>query len=927
MKKTNARLKWIRSIQCVMLSLLFLAGTLAAGADELAVLGVTHTTQENQTLASVDAGETHTNTQPEVPLAHAPVEELQTTQEITQEQPAQQETQRPVWRVTFYDLYGFEWGWADVPDGNYLIEPSFVVPEGYCLLHWYDETDPTYAAYHFGSTVNRNIKLWPYLVDTRSVVSDSGQMDYQGTAQIAAESILGSLQPALQEEIVPYIEAHGDWQTAANAIIENIVAAEPDTTPAQQEQPEQPVFDTEGIVAMISEATVEPEEEDKPFAENVIVEDLLSVLSRSAIGLSPEGQAADETAQTQMTNSIVESIVYAEEHTPQTEAAGQDAVLDSLLSGLAPEAEQETVQEGQADAPAQQVLSALLQESAQTTDAPQPETSQQDAVIDGLLMELTPETSVETTQEEAGNAPVQQMLEALLQDGTEQAEENEKNASEPVADAAPQTLLEELLQGNATEPQQQMIDSILSEITMTVQEPVAEGATEQPQDDATEQTGTTAAPEETKQLLDGMLSDINAAALGTATENEAEQGADQTEETENANTESLAENTLETEANVADQLIDSMLPSGELSTETTPVEAEQRGAASPADNTTGEAGQLVDSLIGNVEAEVSGVQEPVKEEGEVTAVVINEDETAGVDPDSTKDEADASGSKTGDAETAKPGEDEDDSDEKEDQPLEDDKKTAGDEDVLTEAGDEDGSKEDDTSEKDETLTQEDAKEGELEEEGELPESTLTEGETDETAQGEEELNGQEGEENEEPTVAPEVTEETEETETEKPSEEMNPETPEVLEDFEESEPVDLVEIEVELSPLVDIDDENVPGKDFQPSPEEEKAEDEAQTEDGAEDTQEQSSQGIPDDADVTIDCITDGSEIGPGSFITLVADLNSVPDDAHVEYQWQHDRGAGYENVPGATGNSYSYIVEEEYPNSNWRVIVKVTKG
>lgn len=75
---------------------------------------------------------------------------------------------------------------------------------------------------------------------------------------------------------------------------------------------------------------------------------------------------------------------------------------------------------------------------------------------------------------------------------------------------------------------------------------------------------------------------------------------------------------------------------------------------------------------------------------------------------------------------------------------------------------------------------------------------------------------------------------------------------------------------------------------------------------------------------VEVKVVADDEGIGPGSLVTLTSELYGVPAGASVAYQWQSDASGAFEDVPGADGSTYSYVVDEEYPNSNWRVQITV---
>lgn len=81
----------------------------------------------------------------------------------------------------------------------------------------------------------------------------------------------------------------------------------------------------------------------------------------------------------------------------------------------------------------------------------------------------------------------------------------------------------------------------------------------------------------------------------------------------------------------------------------------------------------------------------------------------------------------------------------------------------------------------------------------------------------------------------------------------------------------------------------------------------------------------PQDAPaVIITSVSDDEVVGIGSTITLTSQVTGVPDGTMLVYQWQNDASGAYENVPGATSSTYTYVVDEETNNCDWRVQVQV---
>lgn len=61
--------------------------------------------------------------------------------------------------------------------------------------------------------------------------------------------------------------------------------------------------------------------------------------------------------------------------------------------------------------------------------------------------------------------------------------------------------------------------------------------------------------------------------------------------------------------------------------------------------------------------------------------------------------------------------------------------------------------------------------------------------------------------------------------------------------------------------------------------------------------------------------------VAPGEEIYLTSKLEGF-EDYTVTYQWQYDRGNGFENIEGATGETYSYAASVETLAYDWRLVI-----
>ena len=62
-----------------------------------------------------------------------------------------------------------------------------------------------------------------------------------------------------------------------------------------------------------------------------------------------------------------------------------------------------------------------------------------------------------------------------------------------------------------------------------------------------------------------------------------------------------------------------------------------------------------------------------------------------------------------------------------------------------------------------------------------------------------------------------------------------------------------------------------------------------------------------------------------GAIVTLTSKLEGF-EGCEVYYQWQRDRGNGFEDMPGATSATYSFAATAETLSWGWRLIVYYTE-
>ena len=62
--------------------------------------------------------------------------------------------------------------------------------------------------------------------------------------------------------------------------------------------------------------------------------------------------------------------------------------------------------------------------------------------------------------------------------------------------------------------------------------------------------------------------------------------------------------------------------------------------------------------------------------------------------------------------------------------------------------------------------------------------------------------------------------------------------------------------------------------------------------------------------------------VTPGETIVLTSKLENFEGYGELSFQWEYDRGNGFESVPGATEDSYSFEASIETLSYDWRLAV-----
>lgn len=61
-----------------------------------------------------------------------------------------------------------------------------------------------------------------------------------------------------------------------------------------------------------------------------------------------------------------------------------------------------------------------------------------------------------------------------------------------------------------------------------------------------------------------------------------------------------------------------------------------------------------------------------------------------------------------------------------------------------------------------------------------------------------------------------------------------------------------------------------------------------------------------------------------GTVLTLYADLHNVPEGMALGFQWQNDASGTFEDVPGATEATYSFVADATNSGCGWRLLLSV---
>lgn len=75
---------------------------------------------------------------------------------------------------------------------------------------------------------------------------------------------------------------------------------------------------------------------------------------------------------------------------------------------------------------------------------------------------------------------------------------------------------------------------------------------------------------------------------------------------------------------------------------------------------------------------------------------------------------------------------------------------------------------------------------------------------------------------------------------------------------------------------------------------------------------------------VTLSMLYEG-DLTLGTAVTLIATPHEVPEGVEVAYQWQSDLTGTFEDIPGATALTYTFHVDAENAQCQWRLLLTIT--
>lgn len=251
----------------------------------------------------------------------------------------------PIYRVTFYDLFGEVVGWADVPEGAYLLElDGYPHVEGLVFRYWFDPSLEEVVPYVFGSSIYSGIDLVPfYTLAPGAEQATEGPLQGDAIVQtpvypepVDEQQVAQMVEQILSTEVTAGSEGEGAPQTVADPIDKEALASGILNAIPEDEVSTQPHETSTNVgedtlfylldEAVISEAVISTQDGDVQEAllpgEGDLLGDDAAISAESILNAGTVTQDENETETTEATDAL------------QTEGAEEAQEPVNLLEGL-----------------------------------------------------------------------------------------------------------------------------------------------------------------------------------------------------------------------------------------------------------------------------------------------------------------------------------------------------------------------------------------------------------------------------------------------------------------------------------------------------------------------------------------------------------------------------------------------------------------
>lgn len=378
--------------------------------------------------------------------------------------------QTTYYRVNFYDMYGWEYAWAEVPAGSTAEAPrEDPYVEGFVFHYWFDEQELSHTPFDFSTGITRNVNLLPRFTALNTIVDGV----VGNTPQIVDSVVMSvdQMNNLINEVLTVTANETGSNVTMTNEQMEGLISdvlgsnvmAEPETVVMPSTQV------GEFVDQILAVSTAEPE------ASSVMTQDKVDALIADVLttqGAEPEALIQQEVLVPEDTQVPV---------APEQPVGLMDdaALIDEILADdlkTTPPATQEEVAPMPTEPPFvpvetappvpeedySNILDQLLGEKKAQDELLEamvmPEDSSKDLVreiIEEMILVNAPETTPEPVAEEQVLAPEP---EAVAEPGEQ--EPAPEAVTEPETEALPEDVTlpeEEMLPEEETQPEDEAL--------------------------------------------------------------------------------------------------------------------------------------------------------------------------------------------------------------------------------------------------------------------------------------------------------------------------------------------------------------------------------------------------------------------------------------------------------------------------------------